>query len=235
MTKKVAIVQSNYIPWKGYFDLINGVDEFVLYDDAQYTRRDWRNRNLIKTPSGLRWLTIPVDVKGKYHQRIRDTRIADVGWGKRHWSTLAHAYARAAHFGDYRDVLEPLYLGPPQPLLSLTNRAFIDTLCAVLGIRTRITWSWEHPSAEGRSERLLMICKSVGARAYVSGPAAKGYLDEALFRAEGIDVQWCDYSGYPEYRQLNGPFEHGVSILDLLFNEGPAAHRFLKTFGETRG
>src|SRR5688572_18851386 len=95
MTRKVAIVQSSYIPWKGYFDLINMVDEFVLYDDVQYTRRDWRNRNRIKTAAGLKWLTIPVEVKGKYHQLIRDTRIAEPRWGERHWAMLAQNYSGA--------------------------------------------------------------------------------------------------------------------------------------------
>src|SRR5713226_4233549 len=92
--KRTALVQSNYIPWKGYFDLINLVDDFVLLDDVQYTRRDWRNRNVIKTPSGLRWHPRPVEVKGKYTQLSRDTRIRDPGWGKRHWSSLVHNYSR---------------------------------------------------------------------------------------------------------------------------------------------
>jgi hypothetical protein len=230
VNKKVAIVQSNYIPWKGYFDLINLVDEFVLYDDVQYTRRDWRNRNLIKTPGGLAWLTIPVEAKGHYHEAIRHVRIADPAWGRRHWATLEHTYGRAAHFDDYRRPFEPLYLATREPSLSLTNRAFIETICGLLGIATRISWSWEHPRAEGRTDRLIAICKSLQARVYVSGPAARAYLDEASFHAEGIEVQWMDYSGYPDYRQLHGPFEHGVTILDLLFNEGPAASRYLKTF-----
>src|SRR5438046_4323553 len=100
MARKAAIVQSNYIPWKGYFDLIRRVDEFILYDDVQYTRRDWRNRNLIKTPQGLRWLTIPVEVKGKYYQSIRDTKIADPVWAASHWQTIVHNYGRAPHVRD---------------------------------------------------------------------------------------------------------------------------------------
>src|SRR5208283_1807000 len=95
--KSLAAIQSNYIPWKGYFDIINRVDEFMLYDDAQYTRRDWRNRNKIKTPRGLRWLTIPVRVKGKFHQKICETEISDPGWAAGHWQTLRQNYARAKH------------------------------------------------------------------------------------------------------------------------------------------
>src|SRR5215510_8709820 len=103
MAKKVAIVQSNYIPWKGYFDLINSVDEFILFDDMQYTKRDWRNRNRIKTPDGVAWLTIPVAVKGKYHQRIADTLVSDPSWIASHWKTIRHCYARAPYFAVYRD------------------------------------------------------------------------------------------------------------------------------------
>ena len=103
--KTVAIVQSCYIPWKGYFDLINLVDEFILYDDRQYTRRDWRNRNRIKTPQGSQWLTIPVEVKGRYDQRIDETRISDPDWAEQHWKTLTHNYASAPHFDDYGERL----------------------------------------------------------------------------------------------------------------------------------
>src|SRR5215204_4466106 len=109
-TKKVAIVQSNYIPWKGYFDLINLVDEFILFDDMQYTRRDWRNRNIIKTSAGPKWLTIPVAVKGNYFQSIQDTTISDPRWARKHWESIVHSYAKAKSFAMYRDVFEALYL-----------------------------------------------------------------------------------------------------------------------------
>ena len=108
--KKIAISQSNYIPWKGYFDLINKVDEFILYDDAQFTRRDWRNRNKIKTPNGLQWLTIPVDVKGKYFQKINETRISDKNWGVKHWHQIKQNYSKARSFKKYKDIFEKLYL-----------------------------------------------------------------------------------------------------------------------------
>jgi hypothetical protein len=227
--KRVAIVQSNYIPWKGYFDLIRLSDEFILYDDVQYTRRDWRNRNVIKTPTGLQWLTIPVEVKGKYHQRIRDTRISDPDWGRKHWTTIFHNYAKAPFFGSYRGVLEALYLSARQQFLSDVNRTFIETIAPMVGIDTRIRWSSDYELADGRSERLLQLCLSAGATVYLSGPAAKGYLDEALFAEAGIRVDWMDYSGYPEYPQLFGEFQHGVTILDLLFNTGPDTARYMKS------
>ena len=228
--KRVAIIQSNYIPWKGYFDLINMVDEFILYDDMQYTRRDWRNRNYIKTPRGLEWLTIPVEVKGKYLQKIRETRISDPAWAKMHWATLAHNYGKALHFRTYCVLFEDLYLTCDEPMLSRVNFRFIETVCVLLGIRTKISWSMEHRLVEGRTERLIELCKSAGATHYFSGPSARDYIDEALFAKEGIALSYMDYSGYPPYRQLHGTFEHGVTILDLLFNEGPDAPRYMKSF-----
>ena len=226
--KRIAIVQSNYIPWKGYFDLIGLCDEFILYDDVQYTRRDWRNRNRIKTPTGLQWLTIPVEVTGKYHQRIRDTRISDPDWGRKHWTTLTHNYAKAPFFSHYRDVFEPLYRSTREPFLSAVNQQFITTIAGILGVETLLSWSSDYPHVDGRSERLVQLCVASGASVYLSGPAAKGYLDDALFAEAGIGVEWMDYSGYPEYPQLFGEFQHGVTILDLLFNTGPDAGRYMK-------
>ena len=225
---RVAILQSNYVPWKGYFDLIAAVDHFVLYDDAQYTKNDWRNRNRIKTAQGLRWLTIPVQSGGRFGQRIRDTQVQGDTWRRSHWRTLTQSYARAPHFGYVRAAFEELYLGGVERSLSLINRAFLERACELLGIRTAITWSHEHPLVEGRIERLLGLCAHLGAREYLSGPAARDYLDPAVFQARGITVRWMDYSGYREYPQLHGPFEHGVSVLDLLFQEGPRAGDWMK-------
>lgn len=228
MSKTVAILQSNYIPWKGYFDLIDLVDEFILYDDVQYTRRDWRNRNRIKSPQGVTWLTIPVQVKGKYHQRIIDTFVSDSDWAKTHWQTLAHHYGRAPHFRRYAELFEDLYLTCDELQLSRINYRFLRTICGLLEIDTKITWSSDYVLAPGRTERLVELCRQAGATEYLSGPAAKDYLDESLFAAVGIGVQWMDYSGYPEYPQLYPPFEHAVSIVDLLFNMGPEAAKYMR-------
>ena len=226
--KKIAILQSNYIPWKGYFDLIAAVDEFILYDDMQYTRRDWRNRNQIKTPAGRQWLTIPVVVKGKFNQRINETQISDPGWARQHWRALELNYAHAAHFAMYREQFQELYLGCTATFLSEINHRFLTAILPLLGIRTPLRWSSEFQLEGERSARLLGICRQASAQVYFSGPAARDYLDTALFAAAGIDVVWMDYSGYPTYRQLHGDFLHGVSILDLLFNEGVQAPSFMK-------
>lgn len=230
MPKTLAVVQSNYIPWKGYFDLINRADEFILYDDMQYTRRDWRNRNKIKTPNGLLWLTIPVHTKGKYLQKICEVEISDPDWAANHWQTIRHYYGRARYFPEYRNVLERLYLDCTETSLSRVNLHFLKVICDLLGIRTRITWSTDYPATGRKSERLLSLCQATGATTYLTGPAAKVYIEEALFTEAGIKLEYADYSGYPEYEQLYPPFEHGVSIVDLLFNTGPNATRYLKSF-----
>ena len=140
--KRVAIVQSCYIPWKGYFDLINSVDEFVLYDESQYTRQDWRNRNRIKTSSGTRWLTIPVTINGLYNQRIDETRIADARWAERHWAILHQAYRRASQYDVYADEIQAAYERvASKPLLSDVNRTLLEAVCRVLDIRTTMSWS----------------------------------------------------------------------------------------------
>jgi hypothetical protein len=204
--KKIAIVQSNYIPWKGYFDLMNMADEFVLYDHVQFTKRDWRNRNMIKTPSGPQWITIPVEVKGKYFQRISETRVSEPGWYQRHWKTIRQNYARAAYFDEYRTMFEDVFNRATDPLLSQINFLFLSRLCDVLGIKTKLSWSTDYRivysdsenEMEGKTHRLLDICRQAGASEYLSGPAAKGYIDEDLFREAGVTLTYMDYSDYPE-------------------------------------
>lgn len=229
LVKKVAITQSNYIPWKGYFDLINMVDEFVLYDDVQFTKNDWRNRNIIKTNQGLRWLTIPVKQESS-GQLIKDIKISDKRWPKKHWATLSQNYPRSKYFKEYKELFEQAYLTFSDEFLKDVNFRFITTVNKILGIDTRIRWSSEFDLVEGQTEKLLGICKQCGATDYFSGPAAQSYFDEKLAKQEKIKVHWLDYRNYPEYFQLHAPFEHGVSILDLIFNEGPDATRFMKSF-----
>ena len=226
--KRVAIVQSSYIPWKGYFDLIRAADEFILLDDVQFTKRDWRSRNRIKTKDGLLWLSIPVHTKGRYEQRILDATISDPSWARTHWQTIRSAYARAPYFDRYAPVFEPLYRTQASDRLSLINHALIVAACSALGITTPITWSEAYHPREGRNERLIDLCVKSGATEYLSGPAARGYLDERAFRDAGLAVQFADYDGYPEYPQLHGPFEHAVSVLDLLFSTGPRALDYMK-------
>jgi hypothetical protein len=223
--KKIAILQSNYIPWKGYFDLIAAVDEFILYDDVQYTRQDWRNRNRIKTSQGLQWLTVPV--KARYPQIIRETELDGIDWGEKHWKSLSQNYRRASFFDEVAAWLEPLYR-VPHTHLSPLNRRFLEAICAYLGIKTVISNSWDYEIIEGQTERLVDLCRKAGGTEYVSGPSARDYLDESVFFRENMIVTWFDYSGYQEYPQLWGPFEHSVTVLDLLFNCGKGSASYMK-------
>jgi hypothetical protein len=228
--KRTAILQSSYIPWKGYFDIINMVDEFILYDDMQYTKNDWRNRNRIKSHTGTAWMTIPVSLKGRFGQRIRDVEVNDPRWSAKHWKSIQVHYARAPYFKALRPILQELYeRAAKEVLLSKINEIFIRGICDLLGIRTQITRSMDYELKGDRVECLVSLCEQSGAGQYLSGPAAKGYLEEQVFTAKDIEVLWMDYTGYPEYRQLFAPpLIHEVTILDLLLNEGvEEAPRFL--------
>lgn len=231
MARRVAIVQSNYIPWKGYFDLIGSVDEFVLYDDVQFTKNDWRNRNRIKTQRGVEWLSVPVGQC--ISRRVRDVKLNDDRWQRQHWSKLQTNYSRARCFRSCEEWLRPLYLERPYRTLSELNRALIEAICGRLGITTRLHWSWDFETGAGKTSRLVDLCMQLRADEYVSGPAARNYLDTECFGRQGIAVTWFDYSGYPEYPQLWGDFDHSVSILDLMFNVGNDALNFMKSNHKT--
>lgn len=230
LEKKVLITQSNYIPWKGYFDSIQLVDEVILYDDMQFTKRDWRNRNQIKTPNGLQWLSIPVEVKGKYFQAINETRISESNWNVKHWKTIQMSYSKAPFFKENKAFFEDLYLNCNEIYLSKINFRFLKGINELLGIDTKISFSSNFTLVEGKTERLVSLCKQLGATDYYSGPAAKDYMEEQLFEEEKIKVHYLDYSNYPEYKQLYPPFTHAVSIIDLLMHTGKDAKGFMKNF-----
>lgn len=221
--RRVAIVQSNYVPWRGYFDLIRSVDEFILLDDAQYTRRDWRNRNRIKSPDGTRWLSIPVQVSGRYTQSISETRIADQDWSRSHWDVVRSTYSSAPAFDVHADFIQELYASAPSPFLSDINRHFLESVNDVLGIDTPLVDSRVYAPQGGKDERLLDLCLKAGAAEYVSGPSARAYLDEQRFEAAGVQVAWFEYGPYPGYEQVHPPFIPEVSILDVLLCGGADA------------
>ncbi|MCS6796266.1 MAG: WbqC family protein [Raineya sp.] len=232
---RVIITQSNYIPWKGYFDSINQVDVCVLYDEVQFTKRDWRNRNIIKTPQGTQWLTIPVKVKGNFYQKVQEVEISEKDWAKKHWKTLELNYKKAKCFHEIAPLLADFYQNTQHILLSEINVTLIRLICQILKIQTPIYFSNEFPVRQsGKNERLIDICLQLGATEYYTGASARNYLDEQLFAQHGITVKYWDYSGYPEYSQLYGNFVHEVSIVDLLFNEGFQAPKFMKSFSNEK-
>lgn len=211
-----------------YFDIIAKSDVFVIYDDVQYTRRDWRNRNLIKTKLSLQWLTIPV-IQEDFHQKICDTKILNDRWIKKHISSLQMNYAKSPHFKDYKDKIFKVYENTSTSLSEI-NKAFIEVICEILEIKTRTIDSRTLNLKGDKQERLIQACNILNADTYLSGPEAKRYIEPSCFASNNIKLEWMDYSGYKEYNQLFPPFEHGVSILDLIFNEGPDARKYLKSY-----
>ena len=234
MGKTVVITQSNYLPWRGYFDMIRSADELILLDSVQYTRRDWRNRNLIKTPSGLTWLTIPVHVKGKYLQSIDETRVSEANWAQAHMKSIAPNYKRAPCFDEISSWLfAEMKAVADEPLLTNINAHLIATLCAKLQIIVPIRRCSEILDRAAlaqmdSTERLIQLCRAAGATRYLSGPAAYAYLDTNRFAESAIEVVWMDYDGYADYPQLWGRFEPKASVIDLLLNTGEQAARYLQ-------
>lgn len=232
-----VITQSNYLPWRGYFDLFRQADVVVLMDSVQYTRRDWRNRNVIKATTGPVWLTVPVEVKGRYYQAVDETRVADPGWAAVHRRAIYNAYRKAAAFDSEAPWLFELLEGAAaEPLLSRINETTLRALCARLGIATPVRRCVDlmdraEMAAMSSTERLVGLAQAVGADTYLSAPAAKAYLDESAFRAVGIEVAWMSYDGYAEYPQVGEPFNPQVSVIDLLLNCGSEARSFIGPTG----
>jgi len=220
-----VILQPSYIPWRGYFQQIQKADIFVFYDDVQFDKHGWRNRNLIKSPQGLHWLTIPVATKGVVSKGrlIHEIPIIwDRNWARQHWETLKSVYGRAPYFAAYSDLLAPFYQRRDALLADLTIDLTI-ALAGALGItRTRFLRSSQLGIDGQKTERLIKIVQHVEAAHYVSGPSARDYLAEEQFAAARITLEYMRYD-YPEYPQLYPPFQGRVSVLDALFMLGPAA------------
>jgi hypothetical protein len=227
--KRIAILQSNYIPWKGYFDIVNSVDEFIFYDDLQYTKNDWRNRNLIKTEKGPKWLTIPCGIN--LNRMICEVRLRDDMWQRKHWEQICKYYCKTKYWDLYKDFFEEIYLNRKWSYLSELNQMLIKRIGQeILGIKTLFRDSREFNLINKKGDRVLELVKKADATSYFSGPSAKNYLSEKIFKEAGIPIVWMDYSDYPEYEQLFPPFDHRVSIIDLIFNEGPDSRNYMKSF-----
>lgn len=218
----LVVLQPSYLPWLGYFEQMYRSDVFVCYDDVAYDKHGWRNRNRIKGQKGPLWLTVPVLTKGRQGQNVADVELDDrTDWARKQLATIKQSYARADHLGRYYPELEELLTQPWQKLVDL-DMATIALMCSWLGLDRPVHKSSELGVGGGRSDRLLRLCKHFGADTYLSGDAARTYLDLDLFERARVAVQWQDYR-HPEYRQLHGNFEPRLSALDLIFNAGPAS------------
>ncbi len=231
---KVAILQSNYIPWKGYFDIVSNVDIFIFHDDIQYTKDDWRNRNKIRTIKGSEWLTIPC---GRNEKRlICEVSLADHSWQKKHWKKLNENYGGAPYYNLYRDFFAYFYLQHNWSNLSELNQLMIKKVSTeLLGIETKFHDSREYKLTLSKGKRIKELLYKVGASHYLSGPSAKNYLDVAGLKNSGIDVEWMSYDGYPAYPQQFSGFDHYVSIIDLLFNVGPEFEKYMRMNQSNQG
>jgi hypothetical protein len=231
MGRSLVILQSNYIPWKGYFDLLAAADEFVIFDEVQFTKRDWRNRNRIILNGELHWLTIPVKTAGTFGQPIDEIKVSNPDWTHVHLDCLRQAYRKAAYFSDIFPALEKAY-DKARDLNRLTqiNELLLGVLAGLLAIETPLVRSQIVPrTTPDPTDRLIEICKARGATCYISGPAAKAYLQRARFDAAGITLKYANYSGYGAYEQGTVAFEHGVSIVDVLMRCGKDARHHLKS------
>lgn len=225
--KRVGVLQSNYIPWKGYFDIIHDVDLFVFYDDVQYTKNDWRNRNKIKGHNGALWLTIPVNYRRGC--LINEIEIKDKDWAIKHCKSLKQYYSKTPYYKKYQDFFQYVYLGRQWDTLSELNQYLIQIISKeFLAIDTEFCSSsqWGN-KAVSKTDRLMSLLKAVNAQQYVSGPSGKNYLNNNEFSINGIELVYKTYVGYPEYSQLYPPFIHELSVIDLLFHVGSEAPYYI--------
>jgi hypothetical protein len=224
---RVGIIQSSFIPWRGYFDFIASVDVFVLHDDIQYTKGDWRNRNRIKAPDGAPWLTVPVH----YHtvqQHICDTYIDNqTPWASRHIHLLREHYRHTPYKQEMLDLFsDGIKDAGANATVSTLNIALIRRICAYLQIDTPLMLSSELSPAGTKTERLLDMLGKLNATAYLSGPSAEAYIDKQAFFKSGIQLEYKTYD-YLDYPQPWGKFFGAVSVLDLIANCGPNSASYL--------
>lgn len=225
--KKIAILQSNYIPWKGVFDMINMVDEFVFLEDVDYSKQTWRNRNRIPTPNGEIWLTVPIK-KVKLGTKIKDVLICNnTNWQQKHYLTIERVYKKSPYFKYYKHFLDDIYLNNNWDSLSNLNIYITKKISEIIGIEKSFVNSTDLNTRGTKDDKVIEICKKLGATHYLSGPAAKDYINNEKFKKNHIGLSYINYNYYPEYKQLYGNFNHYVSVLDVLFNCGSHAADYI--------
>jgi WbqC-like protein family len=233
--KRVAVIQSCYLPWRGFFDLVSRCDEYVIYDQVAYSKGHWHNRNRIKTAQGPRWITIPVVTSDRLGQPIEEVEVKG-GWAESHFDQIRQAYRGAGGTRRYLPRLQEAFeVVGSMRLLTDVNEHFLRLIATDLAIPVKITRDRAYAPVGARSERVLSTCLAAGATHYLSGPSAKVYLDEAIFAEAGITVEWMAYGPYPEYPQLHGAFEGQLSVIDMLLNASADATSILyRPSGQTQ-
>lgn len=228
---KIAVVQSSFLPWRGYFHLIRTVDKFVFYESAQYTRRDWRNRNKIKTKDGVSWITVPVRSKGNYDMKISEVKFSDQPWQRKLLNSIQHAYKKSPYFDDLYPLILEVILDKNISGLSELNIKLVKSISSYLRFDTEFIIDSELIREDfyelGKSEKLIYFCRETSSKHYYSGPLAKTYMEDSAFKNAGIELTYFKYSLAKEYPQRWGKFKENLSILDLLFNLGEDTVDFL--------
>lgn len=216
----IGILQPGYLPWLGFFEQIYQSNVFIIYDDVQYDKHGWRNRNKIKTSNGVQWLTVPVQIKFREHPLIRDVKIDNTKkWKKKHLFSIRQNYSKSPFFEDYINIFELAYSREWKYLIEI-NMFFIIELSKRLGMQNKkLVYSSALDIEGDRQERIINICKKFGADTFYEGPAGRSYIDEKHFNKNGINVEYQDYK-HPVYNQMYGDFIPYLSVIDLLFNHG---------------
>ena len=229
MKKKIAIVQPNYIPWIGYFEIINQVDEFIFLDDVQFTKRDWRNGNYINSNQGKILLSIPVITKNKYLQKIFETECINNDWKKNHLEIIKNSYKNYPNFEQIYEILnKSFYKTNSTNLLTNLYNIFFELL-KFLKIKTKISFSKDFPSNEKKLERLIELCHHKNANIYLSGPLAANYIEEDRIFKSGLTLEYMKYKKYIyKVKNINHKFINNLSIIDLLMNEGSDSYLFFE-------
>lgn len=223
---KAAIHQLQYWPGLRFFAKMRQADLFIYLDDVQYEKREFQNRNRIRTPRGWQYLTVPVISKGRFSQKINEVELENTGaWAADHLQAIKLNYARAPFFKEHLPALEELYSRDYRLLADLAI-ATMDFLREALGIKTPVKFSSEYAVEEASSARLARLCAAAGAGEYLSGAGAKAYLDPGVFSFAGIKLSWQEFKPR-EYPQAFPGFEPDLSALDLLLNCGPRSADWL--------
>ncbi len=222
---RAVILQPTYLPWMGYFGMMDVADIFVFYDDVQFSVQSWQQRNKISTSQGWMWLTVPII--RQFGSRINDTRISNsTNWNKKHWESIRQNYSKAPFFEKYAPIFREVYENEWEGLASL-NITLIKKIAEILGLKTKFIVSSELNVEGVKTERLLNMLKKVGAGEYISGPGAKDYIEVDGFKENNIKLYWYEYQ-HPVYPQKRGEFIPYLSVIDLLFNTGDEAIRYIR-------
>jgi hypothetical protein len=217
---RIGILQPGYLPWLGFFEQMHKCDLFVIYDDVQYDKNGWRNRNRIKTATGAQWLTVPVQIRFEQQPLINDVLIDNTSnWSKKHLASIRQNYSNALFYKQYIHLFEETYSTEWTYLVDL-DMHFIVHIAKLLGIDTnKIVRSSSLSITGDRIERLISICRHFNADTFYEGAAGRDYIDENIFKSAGIGLEFQDYR-HPVYKQLYGDFIPYMSVIDLLFNCG---------------